>query len=75
MPVDERFAGAAALVVETDNVAAATGNRVEPYTVMRLRALQGQQAETTDLITTAFERATACGQGMAAAWCSGRSQS
>ena len=61
------FARAAALVVETDNVAAA-GCRVAPYTVMRLRALQGRQAATTDLITTAFERATACGQGIAAAW-------
>jgi hypothetical protein len=41
------FAGAAALAVETDSVAAATGSHFPPFTLLRLRSLQGREAETS----------------------------
>ena len=59
------FTGAAAVIAETDGVAAATGSPIAPYTLMRLRALQGDEAEATALIATAIELA-AGGQGIAA---------
>jgi len=62
------FAGAASLIAETDSVAAATGSRIAPYTLLRLRALQGREAEATAVMATAVEHAAAEGQGMAAAW-------
>ncbi len=62
------FAGAASVIAETDNVAAATGSPIAPYTLLRLRALQGREAEASALIATAIEHATAGGQGVAAAW-------
>jgi DNA-binding CsgD family transcriptional regulator len=62
------FAGAAALIAETDSAAAATGTRIAPYTLLRLRALQGREAEATATIATAVEHATGGGQGMALAW-------
>jgi DNA-binding CsgD family transcriptional regulator len=61
------FAGAASLIAETDSVAAATGSRQAPYALLRLRALQGREAEATATIASAIELA-APGQGMAAAW-------
>jgi DNA-binding CsgD family transcriptional regulator len=60
------FAGAAELVAESDSVAAATGSRFAPYTALRLRALQGREAEASALIAGAIEQAAAGGQGMAA---------
>jgi DNA-binding CsgD family transcriptional regulator/tetratricopeptide (TPR) repeat protein len=62
------FTGAASLIAETDSVAAATGTHIAPYTLLRLRALQGREAEATAVIATAVEHAAARGQGMAAAW-------
>jgi DNA-binding CsgD family transcriptional regulator len=62
------FTGAASLIAETDSVAAATGTHIAPYTLLRLRALQGREAETTAAIATAAVHAAAGGQGMAAAW-------
>jgi DNA-binding CsgD family transcriptional regulator/tetratricopeptide (TPR) repeat protein len=38
------FAGAASNIAEADSVAAATGSHVAPYTLLRLRALQGREA-------------------------------
>jgi DNA-binding CsgD family transcriptional regulator len=61
------FTGAAAVIAETDNVAAATGSAIAPYTLLRLRALQGREAEATALIATAIELA-AGGQGIAAVY-------
>jgi DNA-binding CsgD family transcriptional regulator len=62
------FAGAASLIAETDSVAAATGTHIAPYTLLRLRALQGQEAEAAAVIASAVEHAAAGGQGMAVAW-------
>ena len=44
------FAGAASLVAEADSVAAATGSRFAPYPLLRLRALQGREAEASAAI-------------------------
>jgi DNA-binding CsgD family transcriptional regulator len=62
------FTGAASLVAESASVAAATGNRIAPFTLLRLRALQGREAEVTALVTSAIELAAAGGQGMSASW-------
>ena len=62
------FADAASLIAESESVAAATGSPIAPYTLLRLRALQGSEAEATRLIASAIEQAMAGGQGLAAAW-------
>jgi hypothetical protein len=62
------FPGAASLIAETDNVAAATGSRQAPYALLRLLALQGKEAEAGAAIAGAIEQAGPAGQGMAAAW-------
>jgi DNA-binding CsgD family transcriptional regulator len=60
------FAGAAALAAEAESVAAATGSPIAPFGSLRLRALQGREAEASALIASAIEQAAAAGQGMAA---------
>jgi DNA-binding CsgD family transcriptional regulator/tetratricopeptide (TPR) repeat protein len=50
------FAGAASLIAEVDSVAAATGIHFPPYVLVRLRALQGREAEASAVITAAIER-------------------
>jgi len=62
------FVGAASLIEESNSVAAATGSPIAPYTLLRLRSLQGREAETSTLIASAIERDAAGGQGLAAAW-------
>ena len=62
------FAGAASLIEESDGVAAATGSPIAPYTLLRLRSLQGREAEASALIVGAIERDAGGGQGLAAAW-------
>jgi ATP/maltotriose-dependent transcriptional regulator MalT len=62
------FAGAASVVAETDSVAAAIGSPIASYTLLRLRALQGNEAETSEAIATAVEHANAAGQEQATAW-------
>jgi DNA-binding CsgD family transcriptional regulator len=62
------FAGTASVIAETDSVAAATGSPIAPYTLLRLRALQGREAEASAAIASAIEQAAAGGQAMAAAW-------
>jgi DNA-binding CsgD family transcriptional regulator len=59
------FARAASLIAEVDSVAAATGSRFPPYTLLRLRALQGREAEASAEITSAIEQFG--GQGTTAA--------
>jgi DNA-binding CsgD family transcriptional regulator len=44
------FAGAAANIAEADSVAAATGSHFAPYILLRLRALQGREAEASAVI-------------------------
>jgi DNA-binding CsgD family transcriptional regulator/tetratricopeptide (TPR) repeat protein len=62
------FAGTVSVIAETDSVAAATGSPIAPYTLLRLLALQGREAEASAAIASAIELAAAEGQGMAAAW-------
>jgi DNA-binding CsgD family transcriptional regulator/tetratricopeptide (TPR) repeat protein len=50
------FAEAAALIAESDRVAAATGNRFPPYVALRLLALQGREAEAAAM-ASAIEQA------------------
>jgi len=50
------FAGAAALIAESDSVAAATGSRIAPYALLRLLALQGREAEAFAPIAGAIEQ-------------------
>jgi len=58
--------GTEVLVAEEASVAAATGSPIAPYTLLRLRALQGREAEASAAIASAVEQAAAEGQGMAA---------
>ncbi len=62
------FAGTEVLVAEEESVAAATGSPIAPYTLLRLRALQGREAEASTAITSAVEHAVAEKQGMAASY-------
>jgi DNA-binding CsgD family transcriptional regulator len=62
------FSGAASLVAESESVAAATGSRIAPYTLLMLHALQGTEAEASALIATAIDVGAVDGQGMAASW-------
>jgi DNA-binding CsgD family transcriptional regulator len=55
------FAGAASNIAEADSVAAATGSRFAPYTLLRLRALQGREADAS----AAIEHTLAGGPGVA----------
>jgi DNA-binding CsgD family transcriptional regulator len=59
------FAGAAAVIAEAESVAAATGIRAMPTAALRLRALQGREAEASALIATTIEQAQAWGRGIA----------
>jgi DNA-binding CsgD family transcriptional regulator len=59
------FAGAGLLLAESDSVAAATGSQVPPFAMLRLRALQGREAEATPLIEATIQLGTAGGQGIA----------
>ncbi|MBV8988887.1 MAG: AAA family ATPase, partial [Solirubrobacterales bacterium] len=58
------FAGTASLVAEVENVAKVTGTRFPPYTLLRLRALQGREDEASAAIASAIEQFG--GQGMTA---------
>ena len=51
------FAGADALVAESNNVAAATGSQMQPFAALRLRSLQGREAEASSLIETTIDHA------------------
>ena len=59
------FAGAASLVAEIDSVVVATGGRMAPGAALRLRSLQGREAETSALIASTIEHAAAGGHTMA----------
>jgi DNA-binding CsgD family transcriptional regulator len=60
------FARTAAVIAEADGLAAAIGSATAPFTQMRLRSLQGREAEASALIAQAIEHAAAGGQGLAA---------
>jgi DNA-binding CsgD family transcriptional regulator len=59
------LAGAALLVAESDGVAAATATRVPPFATLRLRALEGRDAEAAALIATVIQQGIEAGQGIA----------
>jgi len=60
------FASAASLIAEADSVAAAIGSPVAPFTELKLRSLQGKEAETSALMAHAIELAATGTQGVAA---------
>jgi DNA-binding CsgD family transcriptional regulator len=60
------LAGVASLIAEAESVAAATGTAFAPFTLMRLRALQGRAVEAEALISETIEHASFGGQGIAA---------
>jgi DNA-binding CsgD family transcriptional regulator len=60
------FPAAASLAKESDSVAAAIGSPIAPYGLLRLRALQGREAEASAAIRSAIDHAAARAQGMAA---------
>ena len=56
------FPGAGALMAEAHSVSAATGSPAGPWVALRLRALQGKEAEASAVIASAIEQASAGGQ-------------
>jgi DNA-binding CsgD family transcriptional regulator len=58
------FAGTASSIAEADSVAAATGSRFAPWALLRLRALQGREAEASAAIASAIEQAPAGAHGV-----------
>jgi DNA-binding NarL/FixJ family response regulator len=62
------FTGAIALNVESESVAAVTGSQIAPYTLLRIRSLQGSEADVATAIAGALRQAEGGGQGMAATW-------
>jgi ATP/maltotriose-dependent transcriptional regulator MalT len=60
------FAAAASANTEAETVAAATGSRIAPYAALRLRDLQGKEAEASPLLASAIELAAASGHEHAA---------
>lgn len=57
--------GAERLVAEAESISAATGNEVPPFARLRIRALQGRDAEATPLIDAVIRDGTRQGQGIA----------
>jgi DNA-binding NarL/FixJ family response regulator len=60
------FASAASLIAEADSVAAAIGSPIAPFTELRLRSLQGKEAEASAPIAHAIELASTGTQEIAA---------
>ena len=56
------FASASVLMAEADSVSAATGSPAGPWVALRLRALQGREAEASAAIASAIKQAAAGGQ-------------
>ena len=66
------FASASSVMREAESVVAASGTAVAPYTALRLRALQGREAEALALIETTLEIGRTVGHEFAAGvadWC------
>jgi DNA-binding CsgD family transcriptional regulator/tetratricopeptide (TPR) repeat protein len=57
--------GAASNIAEADSIAAATGSVSVPWTALRLRALQGREAETAAAIASAVQQAAAGAENLA----------
>ena len=56
--------GAASLAAESDSIGAATGSPFAPYTLLRLRALQGTEAEFSAVLDSTSELVAVRGQGI-----------
>jgi DNA-binding CsgD family transcriptional regulator/tetratricopeptide (TPR) repeat protein len=56
------LAGGAAIAAEADSVAEAIGSRFPPYTAMRLRSLQGREAETAAVIAPVIDQPSSAEQ-------------
>jgi DNA-binding CsgD family transcriptional regulator len=56
------LAGSAAVAAEADSVAEAIGSRFPSYTAMRVRSLEGKEAETLDLIAPVIDQAATAEQ-------------
>jgi DNA-binding NarL/FixJ family response regulator len=65
------FAGATALIAESDQVAAATGSQLAPYALLRLLALQGRETQARTAIASAIEHGHTHAQWAAAVLCNG----
>jgi DNA-binding CsgD family transcriptional regulator len=59
------FVSVGLLDAESSSVAAATGSQIPPFAMLRLRALQGREAEAAPLIDGVIQLGTAAGQGIA----------
>jgi DNA-binding NarL/FixJ family response regulator len=59
------FAGAAASAAECETLATATGKRMAPTAALRLRSLQGREAEASAMIASIKELASTLGEGAA----------
>jgi ATP/maltotriose-dependent transcriptional regulator MalT len=59
------FVNVGLLDAESNSVAAATGSVVPPFALLRLRALQGREAEAAPLIEGVIQLGTDAGQGIA----------
>jgi DNA-binding CsgD family transcriptional regulator len=58
-------ASAEALIAESDSVAAVTGSQLPPFAALRLRCLQGREAEASALIEATITMAEGVGAGLA----------
>jgi DNA-binding CsgD family transcriptional regulator len=56
------FPGGAAIAAETDSIAAATGSHFPPFTLLRLRSLQGRESESSALIAEVIRQTAASGE-------------
>jgi DNA-binding NarL/FixJ family response regulator len=57
--------GARLLVSEAENISASTGNRVPPFAMLRILALEGREDEASALIEAVLQEGTTQGQGIA----------
>src|SRR5262249_30183973 len=66
--MDGRLRGAGLADRGSGKLEAAPGSRFPPFAAVRLRALQGREAEASELVAAASELAAHTGQAFAATW-------
>jgi DNA-binding CsgD family transcriptional regulator len=59
------LSGARRLIAESESIATSIGNRVPPFALLRVLALQGREAEASPLIEAVIREGTTRGQGIA----------
>jgi DNA-binding CsgD family transcriptional regulator len=57
--------GARGLIAEAESIATSMGNQVPPFALLRVLALEGREAEASQLIQAVIRDGTALGQGIA----------